>query len=209
MPSCQAKTRKILTVTVIIFFAVFLTLCIAKAQNNQGGDVSSIDSHFDQVRGQLIGFYGSQIVSHAGIILGLIIAIATFAPRLFRGLKSKKFAWCFVAFLVILLLGTLIVYTTGRLFYWSSLDAYLEHATRQSVENKLHINITASNATSCMDALSNYTVTSTESSFGLSSISNLTKYPYYILAAISGVEVAIVASVRLWQHNDRMPKTVH
>jgi len=206
MPSCQLETKKILIIFIIVLLTIIFTVGIVEAQNNQGSDVSSIDSHFDDVRGQLIGFYGSQIVSHTGIILGLIIVIPSLGPKLFRLLMSKRFALCLFALLIILLLGTLIVYNTGRLFYWSSLDAYLEHATKQKVEIKLDITITGSNATSCMDALSNYTVISTESGIGLSSISNLIDYPINVLAIIVGTAVCVLVSVVLWKRNNRIPE---
>jgi hypothetical protein len=139
---------------VVIAPVFFLTLSIIII--NVGATVNELDVYFETVRGQLLGFYGSEIVSHAGIILGLIIALPSLGGLLWKALNlGRRFSRRITRSLVLVFFIILILYSVGRLIYWSSLGASVALATRE----KLEATNSVENATSYMPALVNYTRT--------------------------------------------------
>jgi hypothetical protein len=116
--------------------------------------VDEVDTYFETVRGELLAFYGSEIVSHSAIILGLLIGftqIGTLWNWLFE--HGKRTFWrYFVWSCVFVLILALIMYSVGRLIYWSELVGYLIHTTRTNMEDV----ITESNVTSSMLTVSSH-----------------------------------------------------
>jgi uncharacterized protein YpmS len=120
-----------------------------------------VDEYFEKSRGELIGFYGSEIVSHVALILGFLVAGAALAsrvddflnnqkPLLARGLifikPSRAKRWTFVILLGLIL--CLVFYAGVRLVFWSAMGAYIIRATPENTKRVMDTNITSSNATS-------------------------------------------------------------
>lgn len=139
---------KLLIAAVLLVILCFLVVVVRAAD-----EVNPIDQYFETVRGQLLAVYNSEIISHAGIILGLIIALPPIGQIAWRRLRSQRLLARLFAVSVFLLVGMLILYGIGGLFYWSTLAGALMGATR----SELGVNITGSNVTSCMHALNSYT----------------------------------------------------
>jgi hypothetical protein len=181
----------------MILFFVFLTLLVAlcsitfivKAQN-----VDEIDTLFETARGQLLGVYNSEVVSHAGIILGLIVAFASIAPNLWKALNSKRVILRFLAIFVPLLIIILLFYSVGRLFYWSG--ASVMGATRSNIG----VSITASNATSCMGALANFTISRAMNVHSITTYLASFLHPnnWGLLSLIGGVIIVIPSIIIAW-----------
>jgi hypothetical protein len=150
-PKSQAK----ITYSFIFVASLFLVSSIilpALAQN----EVNELDTLFETARGQLLGVYNSEVISHAGIIIGLMVAVASILPNAWKAFTHRKrilrFAGVFLPLLIILAL----FYSVGRLFFWSALSGALFSATKTNIG----VTITSSNATYCMSALANYTISS-------------------------------------------------
>jgi hypothetical protein len=129
-----------------LFAIVALLTVFGLVMVNVRASIDDVDTYFENVRGQLLGFYGSELVSHAAIILGLIVALPSIFPRAWkalnlRGTSLRAFLRYFTRALTVVLIGTLILYTFGRLFFWSAQATSLMVATRTN----LGVNITDSN----------------------------------------------------------------
>jgi succinate dehydrogenase hydrophobic anchor subunit len=118
---------------------------------------TDVDKYFETVRGELIGFYGSEMVSHAAILLGLVVAFPSTGWRALRSVSyrySYKRGWAlflnFICLFVSVSMMLLIFYFFGRTVVWSFLSSGLVSATPANV------GITESNVTSCMTALADY-----------------------------------------------------
>jgi len=152
----KALTYFLLCLTMLLIVFAFFVVCV-------WASVDEIDTYFENVRGQLLGFYGSEIVSHAAIILGLIIALPSTVSWAFKGLFKTMEQWAFFSYLtysfVLIFIVLLTLYSVGRLFYWSALASSLTALTRESLVTGegLPVNITELNVTSCMNAFANYT----------------------------------------------------
>jgi hypothetical protein len=179
----------------MIPFFVFLTLLIAlcfitftvKAQNED-----EVDSLFETARGQLLGVYNSEVVSHAGIILGLIVAFATMAPNVWKAVNHKRKLLRFFGPFLLIFICLLIIYSFGRLFYWSASSGSLMGATRSNIG----VTITASNATSCIGALANFTTTRAVEVKSVTSF--LARYLHpnnWALLLIIGVVISFIPSI--------------
>jgi len=121
---------------------IFLTLSISYVRAQNANDV-----YFESIRGELLSFYGSEIVAHANLIVGLAIsslALIAGGKQFFKGSKegnpkskegadasdtSKRSKWKRVDlrtvffFLLLGLILVLTIYSLGRLMYWSFLGA--------------------------------------------------------------------------------------
>ena len=141
----EVKILKLSTATLFLFVLCGLLIVSAAA------DV--YDDYFESVRGQLLAFYGSEVVSHAGIILGLLVGLFSIAKPLWRALqrRSRRLLRFFGVFIPTLIVIGL-VFSAGRLVYWSDLGAYLM---------KTNITIVVTNNTDLMsNATSNLNLTS-------------------------------------------------
>lgn len=140
------------------FFLAFLIILssIAFTAKAQSQSLDPIDTVFETARGQLLGVYNSEVVTHAGIILGLIVAFASVAPNAWKAVHNEKKKVRFLGASASVSIVLLFVYSVGRLFYWSALSGTLIGATRSNIG----ATITSSNATYCLNALSNFTIES-------------------------------------------------
>lgn len=133
---------------VAVLLIVFCLLIV-----NVKANVDEVDTYFENVRGQLLAFYGSEIISHAGIILGLVIGLPPVGTLFWKRLHFRNaFLRYFTRMLVLVFVVMVILYSVGRLIYWSSLGASLTQATRTN----LGVVVPDSNTTSYMSALTNY-----------------------------------------------------
>jgi hypothetical protein len=127
-------------VTTSVAVCLFLVLGYSTSVGALDGD-----EFFETVRGQLLQYYSSEILAHSGIILGLVIgSFALFAGwESFFGTKdaigknnhkkeendkgnsngSNVWIRRLAFFLLLGLALSLTLYSVGRLFYWSSLNA--------------------------------------------------------------------------------------
>jgi hypothetical protein len=149
----RKRFRSQKTITKLFVLAVLLIIsCVLIVKVKATDDVDETDTYFESVRGQLLGFYSSEIISHAGIILGLIVGLPSIVKTAWKWLYRGKIRR-FIALFVLPLALILVLYSFGRLIYWSSLSSALTVATRQDLE----VTITNSNVTSFMYAFVNYT----------------------------------------------------
>lgn len=111
--------RNLIIILIALLFLI-LSLSFAIAQND-----SNNNSYFENVRGQLLSSYNSQIVSHAAIILGLIIAFGTIGKDAIKGIISNRRLFHVLGLESIASIIVLILYESGRLFYWSDASSTL------------------------------------------------------------------------------------
>jgi hypothetical protein len=191
-----------MNVKLLITAVLFTVLALFVA--NVWADVDAVDTYFENVRGQLLGFYASEIVSHAAIVLGLVIALPTvggpvlaFLRKRMRARSIETFIEYFSSFLILILIALLTLYSVGRLIYWSGMAASLMQATRTN----LGVTITESNVTSCMSALGNYTIERFWNGTGLTSLLAQGFYPQtsaydsYVLASLCLIGVTFLLAV--------------
>ncbi len=174
------------------FFCVFLTLLaisgslmvIAKAET-----VDEVDTYFESARGQLLAVYSSEVVSHAGIILGLIVALASVIKDSLEAIISNKAKWrAFLGVLGIALILGLIVYSIGRLLFWSGSSSALIGVTRPG----LGVTITNSNITSCMVELNKYAINASMNSGTLTGCMALTLHPNNWILWVAAASLAVI-----------------
>ena len=118
---------------------------------------TEVDRYFENVRGELFGFYGSELVSHAAILLGLLVAFPSSGWRAFRNVgyrEGYKRWWAFffnLVYLFIFIAMVLVIfYFVGRAIVWAFVSSRLASAT------PANLGITESNVTSSMNALADY-----------------------------------------------------
>lgn len=149
------RAKLILAASLFIVFT-FIVLGVVRAS------ADDVDTHFETVRGELLAFYGSEIVAHVGILLGIIIAFPSVIGGVLKRLNNKmKRSWrAFFLyssyFLVLIFIVFLTLYSVGRIVYYSSFVANLVAVTREKLNLYLHANITELNLTSIMGNLSSY-----------------------------------------------------
>jgi len=115
--------------------------------------------YFEKARGQLLSFYGSEIVSHTALILGFLVAAATLVSKLQDFLNGSRSSIGRKIFFPSLgLVVGMIFYSLGRLIYWSALGANLIYARPENVTTLLKVDIVHSNATSLVPILNSYAV---------------------------------------------------
>jgi len=119
----------------ITFYGFLLLLVISTALvfSAKAQTMDPLDTHFENVRGSLFGFYNSELASHAGIILGLTVGFVTLFPNFWKAINHKTKRLRFLGTFLFLFLSVLIIYSFGRLLYWSSLSAALIGTTRENV----------------------------------------------------------------------------
>jgi hypothetical protein len=151
------RARLILVVSLFIVFT-FVVLGVRRVCADE------VDAHFETARGGLLTFYGSEIVAHTAVLLGIIIALPSVFSSVFRRLNDKvkrpvgRAAALYVFyFLILMFIFILILYSLARIVYYSSLVSNLVQVTRERLNAYLHANITELNLTSLMDNLSSYT----------------------------------------------------
>jgi hypothetical protein len=139
--------RLIVAATLVIVFSTLVLRVRA--------DVPDVDKYFENVRGELLSFYGSEMVSHAGILLGLIVAFPSTGWRALKRLFTKDssrrafYLYFFYSFVLVFTI-LLTLYIVGRVVFWSTLSTRLTDATTAG------LGITESNANSSMRALIDY-----------------------------------------------------
>jgi hypothetical protein len=146
----------VVVVTLILFFS---TACLFSPPcANAELDV---DEYFEISRGELLGFYSSEIVSHAALILGFFAAEAALWKDLRNDNKSsqrrdflEKLSVCVLAGLIL----SCTCYSGLKLIYWSGLEAHAIEATPNEVTRVLDKNITSSNVTSWTSLLNEYNI---------------------------------------------------
>lgn len=145
-----------------MFFFAFLILLItstAMISSGKAQTVPDVDTHFETVRGSLFGFYNSELISHAGIILGLTVGFVTLFPNFWKAFNHKTKLLRFLGTFLFLFLFVFIIYSFGRLLYWSSLNATLIGVTRKDVGLT-----NSTDPTSYMNELSDYCLSSVSNS---------------------------------------------
>jgi hypothetical protein len=110
------------------FFLLFIFLAcsiiltaisfVARAQT-----IDDVDTHFENARGQILGFYSSELMSHAAIILGFIVGLFSLGRYVDNLLRSKKWFVRFIGYFALAVTFLLIAYSIGRLFFWSTLSS--------------------------------------------------------------------------------------
>lgn len=109
------------------------------------------DVFFEDVRGQLLQYFSSEVVAHSGLIIGLIIgSFALLAAWEDFGKSRRK---QIVFFLLLGLAFSLTLYSVGRLFYWSYLGSDI------LLVNASEYNIGDSNATMLIKAIHDRVIT--------------------------------------------------
>ena len=165
--------------------------------------VDEIDTIFENARGQLLGIYNSEVISHAGIILGLIIALGSTASDIWKGLNSKRKKLRFLAVFAFLLIVLLLIYSVGRLFYWSSCSGALMGVTRSNIG----VTINSSNATSCLFALANYTTEMATSDVSITTVLASLLHPNnLIFLAPTAVTILVVIPALVVYYTTRTQK---
>lgn len=137
------KMLKLSTVTLFLLVVLGLLIFTAKAD--------TVDDAFETARGQLLAFYGSEVVSHTGIILGLLVGLFSIAKLLWSALNHQRQVLRFFGVFIPILVGIGLVFSGGRLVYWSDLGLHLIHSDRTSVG----FTVDNSNVTSCIGAFEN------------------------------------------------------
>lgn len=144
-----------------LFAILVLLAAIGSVIANVGAEVD-VDEYFENVRGQLLQFYTSELISHAAIILGLIVGLPTVGSIIWnwKWLKRRHPFWRHsVRAFVFLITVTSVLFSFGRFVYWSKLGTPLIHVTREDVSDFLTESNATSwelNVTSCMSVLSDY-----------------------------------------------------
>jgi hypothetical protein len=141
----------------ILLFAVFVLLSIF-AKFTVRAEIPDFYNYFETLRGELLGFYNSELISHTGIILGLIVGIASIGPVLWNLVIHKKVICKLIGRFSFGAIIAGICYFVGRFFYWSAMNTILIGAT----ESKMGINANYSDPTSLLFELGEYTVSTTE-----------------------------------------------
>jgi len=102
-----------------------MVFCV-KAQNNG----NSPDQSWENVRGELFASYNSEVVSHAAILLGLIVAFPPIGVIAWRRLNDGKKRVSFWGAFIFVSIIFLTLYSFGGLIYWSSMGSSLIIQTR-------------------------------------------------------------------------------
>jgi hypothetical protein len=104
----------------------------------------------------LLSNSNGQTTAHAGIILGLIIALGTGGTNLAKVITSNKFRYWFFGILIFTGVILILLFETGRLFYWSGISSVLTYTNKQSVLDSTNSTIVTFNATSYMSLINSY-----------------------------------------------------
>lgn len=152
----QRKLLKIL-LAMGLFSILSIFIPVSGAQSGTDNPYYLADC-FENARGQLLSNSNSQTIAHAGIILGLIVALGTGGANLVRALKSNKFRYWFLGILLFATIIFLLSYETGRLFYWSGISAVLTFTNSESVLASTSTIVVPSNASLYMSLINNYAI---------------------------------------------------
>jgi hypothetical protein len=190
----QNSKSKLGRMTYFLFLILLLllstTLFLGKALA-----LDELDTHFETVRGNLLGFYNSELVSHAGILLGFTVGLASLLPSIWKAINSRRGLLRFFGMAILLSLFIIIIYSFGRLLYWSALSATLVGVTRPNVG----LANSTIDATSYMRTLSFYCLSSVGNDTSITSVIANTLHPTSFLKGLwmPSVAIIIVPSVLL------------
>lgn len=168
--------REKIAIVIILLAISSLLLSTTNAQS-----VSDIDSCFENVRGQLLSIYSSQITAHAGIILGLIVAVATIGTGIIKAVGSHKIHYNLLGLFTLSGMIFLLMYESGRLFYWSGVSSVLTYTNAISCLNETGSTIVVSNVTSYMALLNTYAINMVMSGNGTTSVVAQAFYPDIVI----------------------------
>lgn len=102
------RMKRILRILIVVFvFLYFLSFFSTHvcAENN-----FELEKYFETVRGQLLSFYNAEVTAHAGIILGLLVALGSIGKDGIKALFSnKKFSRCLSLFAFIIIIFFILV----------------------------------------------------------------------------------------------------
>jgi hypothetical protein len=171
-----------------IGFLLLLVLTISAGS----ASVSDVDKHFEDVRGALLGFYNSEIVTHAAIAFGLFVAFPTL---LSESLKMGSFRKRFLLFLLLGLTASMIFYSIGRLFYWSSMGAYVMEVTSTSLGG----NITETNVTSFMSLLNEHCMSAFWNDGSITCFFAKAFYPNWLPGGVTFIILILVGVFTSWK----------
>jgi hypothetical protein len=148
----EKMNHRFLLVVVLIIFLSFFVFSVS-AQNQSPNEV---EKYFETVRGELLQFYGSEMVSHAAVLLGLVVAFPSIGWRARRKVSYRDgysrwgtfgFNWFYLFIFVSMVV--LVFYFVGRTILWSSLSAQMVSATTS-------VGIDGSNLSASMGKLADY-----------------------------------------------------
>ncbi|MDH5483491.1 MAG: hypothetical protein OEY22_11550 [Candidatus Bathyarchaeota archaeon] len=184
------------TASLILFLSIACLLLFTICANAE----LNVDEYFEKSRGELIGFYGSEIVSHGALVLGFVVAGVTLMSKADDFWNNQKpsvpkrlFFLVFIFLLVLMLCSAF--YSGLRVIFWSAMGAYVIDATPDKIWNFLNKNITSSNVTSWTPVLQEYAIKEFENETA----------PHYWLARVlspilGGSAFPYSSSLRLYCH---------
>lgn len=114
--SKSQRTNAAFFVLALVFIVFVLLIFNVKATDS----IDEIDTYFETARGQLLQFYGSEIVSHAAIILGLVVALLSIVRVAWKWLYPRTIKR-FIALFVLVFVLMLVPYSVGRLLTFTIL----------------------------------------------------------------------------------------
>jgi hypothetical protein len=141
-----------LKLKILSLFTILWILLVILSLNVRAQENFNMANFFEVTRGELLSISSTQVTAHAGIILALIVGLASIGKDGVKAISHFKRTYRILAICAFSAIISLIWYEIGRLLYWSGIGGALIGLDLSQI-NDSGIYFTDTNATACMNVL--------------------------------------------------------